>query len=99
MQPEKSDDAEAERPTQAQDVMTAKVITVGPDEPARDVAGLLLDHQISAVPVVNGDGVPIGMVSEGDLIGRDETGRLARHDWWLAVMAGKRLLDDDFRTL
>jgi CBS domain-containing protein len=98
MQPERSDDAEADRPAQARDVMTSEVITVPPDEPIRDVAKLLLEHQISAVPVVNSDGVPIGMVSEGDLIGRDETQRLARNDWWLAVMTGEQLLDGSFQA-
>ena len=78
--------------------MTAKVITVGPEDSTRDVAQLLLDNQISAVPVVNGDGTPIGMVSEGDLIGRDETERLARRDWWLAVMTGKQLFDVSFQN-
>jgi CBS domain-containing protein len=82
---------------QARDVMTTKVVTVGPDEPIREVASFLLDNQISAVPVVNSDGVPIGMVSEGDLIGRDEIERLARHDWWLAVMTGQQLLDKNFQ--
>jgi CBS domain-containing protein len=96
MQPEKSDDSEADRTAQAGDVMTSEVITVGPDQPIRDVAKLLLEHQISAVPVVNSDGVPIGMVSDGDLIGRDETQRLARNDWWLAVMTGEQLLDGSF---
>ncbi len=93
MQPEKSDGTDAGRPVQARDVMTTKVITVGPDEPIRAIAQRLIDNQISAVPVVNVDGTPIGIVSDGDLIGRDETERLARHDWWLAVMAGKQVLN------
>jgi CBS domain-containing protein len=80
----------------AKDVMTAKVITVRPDEPTRDVARLLLDNGVSAVPVINADGAPIGMVSEGDLIGRDEVERLSRRDWWLTVMTGTQPLDDAF---
>src|ERR1700722_2086056 len=97
MQSDKPDDTEAERPMRAQEVMTTKVISVGPEAPTRDVARLLLDNRISAVSVVNSDGIPIGMVSEGDLIGRDETERLARHDWWLEVLTGKQMLDDGFR--
>ena len=98
MQPETSDGTEAGRPVQARDIMTIEVTTVGPDESTRVVAQLLLNNQISAVPVVNVDGIPIGMVSDGDLVGRDETERLARHDWWLAVMTGKQLLDDAFQN-
>lgn len=82
----------------ARDIMTAKVVSVGPDVLIRDVASVLLDNGISAVPVVSGDGIPIGMVSEGDLIGRDEQQRLARRDWWLALIAGRQPLDEGFRT-
>jgi CBS domain-containing protein len=85
-------------PRQAHEVMTAEVITVRPDTPTADIARLLLDHAISAVPVVTDDGVPIGMVSEGDLLGRPDQERLARRDWWLALVTGAQPLDDDFRA-
>jgi CBS-domain-containing membrane protein len=98
MEPENSNEKTTSKPLRARDVMTAKVITVGPDEPARAVARLLLDHGISAVPVIDSEGTPIGMVSEGDLINRDEMDRLSRHDWWLAVMTGTQPLDDEFRA-
>ena len=53
----------------ARNVMTTEVVSVGPDTPTYKIARLLIDHGISAVPVVDGSGAPIGMVSEGDLIG------------------------------
>lgn len=79
---------------QARELMTTQVISVGPDEPTRKIAQLLLDHGISAVPVVDTDGVPIGMVSEGDLIGRGERERVARQAWWLALLTGKQRIED-----
>ena len=48
-------------------VMTASVMTVGPDREARDAAQLMLDHKIGALPVV-GDGRLIGIVTETDLL-------------------------------
>ena len=48
-------------------VMTASVITVGPDRNAREAAQLMLDHRIGALPVVDG-GRPIGIVTETDLL-------------------------------
>ena len=90
MEPENSNANTTSGPLRARDVMTAKVITVGPNEPARAVARLLLDNGISAAPVIDAEGTPIGMVSEGDLVGRDEIDRLSRHDWWLAVMLPER---------
>ena len=62
--------------THARDVMTTSIISVGPDVPVREIATLLLDK----VPVVNNDGVPTGIVSEGDLVGRGERERLTRRD-------------------
>jgi CBS domain-containing protein len=86
-------------PMCARDVMTTTIVAVKPGDSTREIAGLLLDHGISAVPVVAEDGTPIGMVSEGDLIGRNEQDRVARHDWWLRLATGRQTLDDDFSTL
>ena len=35
----------------------------------------------SAIPILDYTGSPIGMVSESDLIGRDETERNAQREW------------------
>jgi CBS domain-containing protein len=51
-----------------QDIMTTPVITVRPQTSIKDAAGLLVDHGISALPVVNEDDELVGIVSEGDLI-------------------------------
>jgi len=71
----------------AHDIMTDAVISVRPDTPIRTIARVLVDNGISAVPVVDDDGMPIGMVSEGDLVGRNQTEREARRDWWLTLLA------------
>jgi CBS domain-containing protein len=86
----------ADTPICAKDVMTANVITARPDSLVSEIGRLLLDHGISGVPVVSEDGVPIGMVSEGDLLGRPPPERLARRDWWLALVASAQPLDAHF---
>ena len=48
-------------------VMTASVITVGPDRQAHEAARLMLEHKIGALPVVDG-GRLIGIVTETDLL-------------------------------
>jgi CBS domain-containing protein len=80
----------------ARDVMTAAVSSVRPETPIGEIAKVLRDRGISAVPVVDGTGALIGMVSEGDLIGRDEADREARRDWWLALLAEGETLNADF---
>jgi CBS domain-containing protein len=80
----------------ARDVMTSSVVSVGPDTPMREVAKVLRDHGISAVPVLDAADAPIGMISEGDLIGRDDVDRNARRDWWLSLLADGEALNPDF---
>ena len=72
------------------------MVTVGPDTPVRALARTLRDHGISAVPVADEAGVPIGMVSEGHLIGRNEPDHEARVDRWLTLLAEGETLSPDF---
>ena len=58
----------------ALDVMTTNVITVDPDTPVQALATLLSERGISGVPVVDKDSRLVGIVSEGDLLHRAETG-------------------------
>ena len=58
----------------AMDVMTTNVITVEPDTSVQELATLLSDRGISGVPVVDRDNRLVGVVSEGDLLHRAETG-------------------------
>ncbi|TFH85643.1 CBS domain-containing protein [Billgrantia azerbaijanica] len=67
----------------AVDVMTPNVITVGPEADVREIARLLLDNRISAVPVVDDDDKVLGIVSEGDLMRHLENGNGNRKSWWL----------------
>lgn len=73
----------------AKDVMTTGVATVSPDAPIEDAAKLLLERGISAAPVVDARGRVVGIVSEGDLVRRAETGTEPRRSWWLALLAGR----------
>ncbi|GII80356.1 hypothetical protein Sru01_53380 [Sphaerisporangium rufum] len=58
--------------TKVRDVMTRDVVTVNGATPFRDVAGLLMAHGVSAVPVVDGEGHVVGVVSEADLLRKEE---------------------------
>ena len=52
----------------AKDIMTRDVITVRPEEDVEKVAQLLLDNQISGVPVVDENHYLVGMITEKDLM-------------------------------
>lgn len=75
---------------QATDVMTTRVVTVRPDTSVREVARILLSNRISAVPVVDTEDRVLGMLSEGDLMRRAETGTDDRRSWWLSLLADDR---------
>jgi CBS-domain-containing membrane protein len=76
----------------ARDVMVSPVITVGENETVRDVARLLIAKRISAVPVVDGGGKLIGIVTEADLMHRAEAGTEHSYSWWLSLFLGDRAL-------
>ena len=80
----------------AMDVMTSEVITVEEDASVQMVAKLLAERGISAVPVVDSENRVIGMVSEGDLLHRTETGTERCRSWWLDMMASTNKLAGDY---
>ena len=56
------------------DIMTTDVVVVEPDTPYRRLAGLLRAHRISSLPVVDDNGVVVGVVSETDLLAEETPG-------------------------
>ncbi|WP_225829883.1 CBS domain-containing protein [Streptomyces sp. NK08204] len=50
------------------DVMTRDVVTIRPDTPFKEITSVLSTHGISAVPVADERGAPMGLVSETDLL-------------------------------
>jgi CBS domain-containing protein len=50
------------------DIMTTGVYAVTPQTTLKEVAALLDEHFISGVPVVDADGVVVGVISEGDFL-------------------------------
>lgn len=52
----------------ASEIMTSPVRTVRPADPVRKVIVLLCRHRISGVPVVDGKGRLVGLISERDIL-------------------------------
>jgi CBS domain-containing protein len=53
------------------EIMTTDVVTVNPDTTVGELADILAKKKISGVPVVDGRGGVLGMVSEADIIVQD----------------------------
>ena len=88
-----------ETPSTADDIMTRDVVSVSVGTSVRDVAMLMLEERISAMPVLAADLRLAGMVSEGDLIGRGNADRVARRDWWLTLLTDPQPQTEAFAAL
>ena len=76
----------------AKDIMTSKVITVTSATLVSEVARLLFECRISALPVVDGERLA-GIVSEADLLHRYEIGTdcaLGGDPWWMRLFSADR---------
>jgi CBS domain-containing protein len=79
----------------AADVMVRDVITVKPDDKVADAVKLLTNYDISALPVVDDNGKIVGILSEADLIYREEIGTQNQHVRWLeAIMPASKLANE-----
>jgi CBS domain-containing protein len=54
------------------DLMTTQVVTVGPATPFKEIVARLAEQRVSAVPVVDDAGLVLGVVSEADLLLKEE---------------------------
>ena len=58
------------------DIMERDPVTVGVDDDVESVIRVLREHELPGVPVVDGDGRCVGIVTEDDLVLRDENADL-----------------------
>lgn len=72
----------------AKDVMSRNIISVAPDARVLEAARLMLQHHISGLPVIDGKGQLVGILSEGDFLRRQETRTQRRHSRWLEFLMG-----------
>ena len=80
----------------AMDVMVRDVITVSPGDDVADAVQLLADYDVSALPVVDDDENVVGIISEADLLHREEIGTETRRPWWLEAVTPASSLAGEF---
>jgi CBS domain-containing protein len=73
---------------QARELMSTNLTVVPPETPIAAVAELLATRGISAVPVVDEQGKPLGLVTEGDLIRRLANEPRGPLTWFLDLFRG-----------
>lgn len=81
------------------DVMTRKVISVSAGATISAAIKLMLKHRTSGLPVTDGKGKPVGMLTERDLLRRPEIGTERRRRHWLnALFAPGETAEDYVRA-
>lgn len=73
-----------------QDVMTRTVTSVERATPLKEVAQLLVDQRISGVPVVDEDGLVVGVVSEADFLVKEQGAEAIRRRRFGRVLGESR---------
>ena len=83
----------------ASEVMTRNVVTVGRGMPVAKAIRVMLDSHVSGLPVLDDDGKIAGILTEGDLLRRGETGTERHRPRWLEVLMGPgRMAGEYVRT-
>ncbi|MDD2877579.1 MAG: CBS domain-containing protein [Acidiphilium sp.] len=68
-------------------IMTLSPITVGPNTTIADAGRIMLDQNLSALPVIDGKGALLGIVTDGDLLRRPELDTVPEIGWWRGFLA------------
>jgi CBS domain-containing protein len=78
------------------DVMTRRVASISPDASVHDALRLMLDRRISGLPVVNAEGVLVGIVTEGDFLRRAELDTERQRSALVAFLLGPGRLAGEY---
>jgi CBS domain-containing protein len=80
----------------ATDVMTRDVLTVAPTTPIAEAIRVMLEKHVSGLPVIDAAGSLVGILTEGDLLRRAETGTEKHRPRWLQFLRGDAALASDY---
>jgi CBS domain-containing protein len=77
-------------------IMTRRVVSVGAETSVLEAIRLMLQNKISGLPVVDGEGLLVGIVTESDFLRRAETGTERKRSRWLEFLMGSGRLAAEY---
>jgi CBS domain-containing protein len=80
----------------AKDVMTSPVISIEPDATVSQAIAIMLRRRVSGLPVIDKEGRLVGMLTEGDLLRRVETGTQRQRPRLLELLVGAGKLAEEY---
>jgi CBS domain-containing protein len=72
----------------ASEIMISPVKTIGPEATIAEAVETMLSMHVSGLPVVDGDGRLVGLISEADFLHRAELGTTKRKPRWIEFLLG-----------
>jgi CBS domain-containing protein len=78
------------------EIMTRDIVSIAPGASVREAIRLMLEQRISGLPVIDGEGRLAGILTEGDLLRRGETGTERHRRPWLEFLLGPGRLAGDY---
>jgi CBS domain-containing protein len=83
----------------ASDIMTRDLVTIRRDASITEAIHFMLDNKVSGLPVLDDQDKVVGVLTEGDLLRRSETGTERHRPRWLEFLMGPgRIAGDYVRT-
>jgi CBS-domain-containing membrane protein len=80
----------------AADVMTVQPVSISPEASILEAIRVMLQRKFSGLPVVDDSGALVGIVTEGDLLRRTETGTQRKRPRWIEFLIGPGRLATEY---
>jgi CBS domain-containing protein len=77
--------------------MSTQVVTIHAESPITEAAKLMLDHNISGLPVTDASGQVVGIVTEHDLLRRRTNGPGSRRHWLRLMIEKAKITNESAR--
>lgn len=78
------------------DVLSRRVVSIEPQASVLEAVRLMLQNHISGLPVIDAKGRLVGMLTEGDLLRRAETGTQRQRKRWVEFLLGPGRMAEDY---
>src|SRR5690606_28510870 len=77
------------------ELMTTEVVSVGPDDPIKEAARLMVESGVSGIPVVDDDGRLVGIITEADFVAGEAGRRAEQRAGLLRFLLNRQVIGDE----
>lgn len=80
-------------------LMTTEVVSVGPGQPVKEAARIMVDSAVSGLPVIDADGKLVGIVTEADFVAGEAGRRADNRAGLLRFLLNRQTVGDEELTV